>query len=139
MRHPTDGILRRLLDEPSAVADADRAPVQGCHTCLTRLAHTHHDALRAAAALSGATPPAGLPEVGALAGGGVPEVQGASEAWLSRAETEVDVDGGWRRLSATLAADTPGPVVAASRPSRWRAALRSPVIAVVGVLALVTA
>ena len=30
MRHPTDGTLRRLLDEPAGVADADREHVAGC-------------------------------------------------------------------------------------------------------------
>ena len=29
MRHPTEGVLRRLLDEPAAVADADREHVAG--------------------------------------------------------------------------------------------------------------
>ena len=27
MRHPTEGVLRRLVDEPAGVADADRAHV----------------------------------------------------------------------------------------------------------------
>ena len=30
MRHPTDGTLRRLLDEPAGVADADREHAAGC-------------------------------------------------------------------------------------------------------------
>ena len=30
MRHPTEGVLRRLLDEPAGVADADRQHVAGC-------------------------------------------------------------------------------------------------------------
>ena len=38
MRHPTDGTLRRLLDEPAGVADADREHVAGCPVCLSGLA-----------------------------------------------------------------------------------------------------
>ena len=34
MRHPTEGVLRRLLDEPAGVADADREHVAGCPQCL---------------------------------------------------------------------------------------------------------
>ena len=30
MRHPTEGVLRRLVDEPAGVADADRAHVADC-------------------------------------------------------------------------------------------------------------
>ena len=29
MRHPTEGLLRRLVDEPAGVADADREHVAG--------------------------------------------------------------------------------------------------------------
>jgi hypothetical protein len=29
MRHPTEGVLRRLLDEPAGVADSDREHVTG--------------------------------------------------------------------------------------------------------------
>ena len=38
MRHPTDGTLRRLLDEPAGVPDNDREHVAGCSACLSRLA-----------------------------------------------------------------------------------------------------
>ena len=38
MRHPTEGVLRRLVDEPAGVADADRAHVAGCPPCLAGLA-----------------------------------------------------------------------------------------------------
>lgn len=37
MRHPTDRVLRRLLDEPGGVPDADRHHVAGCPRCLTVL------------------------------------------------------------------------------------------------------
>ena len=38
MRHPERGVLRRLLDEPAGVADADRAHVATCPQCLGGLA-----------------------------------------------------------------------------------------------------
>jgi hypothetical protein len=111
MRHPTDGTLRRLLDEPAGVADADREHVAGCPACRSALAAAQHDAAVAGAALA------------AAAGSTV----------------EADVDTGWRRLSR--AAEGRPPVVAAApAPARrWRAALRSPVVAAaVGVVALLT-
>jgi hypothetical protein len=69
MRHPTDGTLRRLLDEPAGVPDADRSHVAGCPVCLGDL-----DRIRTDARLTGA----------AL------EVPGAGN---------VDVDAAWARLS----------------------------------------
>jgi hypothetical protein len=106
MRHPTDGTLRRLLDEPAGVADAEREHIAGCPVCLAELAAVREDADLAGAAL--------------------------------RHEVTPDVDEGWARLSRAVAADRHHPVAAATRGSRWRTALRSPVVAVVGVVALVT-
>jgi len=51
-RHPADGTLRRLVDEPAGVADADRAHVAGCADCLRGLAAAREDAAAAATALS---------------------------------------------------------------------------------------
>jgi hypothetical protein len=51
MRHPTDGTLRRLLDEPAGVADADREHAAACPVCLSRLAAAREDAASAGAAL----------------------------------------------------------------------------------------
>ncbi|WP_422770479.1 hypothetical protein ACN28C_27840 [Plantactinospora sp. WMMC1484] len=51
MRHPTDGTVRRLVDEPAGVADADRDHVAGCPTCLSRLTAARRDAALAGAAL----------------------------------------------------------------------------------------
>jgi hypothetical protein len=51
MRHPTDGTLRRLLDEPAGVADADREHAAGCPACLSRLAAAQEDAAAVGAAL----------------------------------------------------------------------------------------
>jgi hypothetical protein len=105
MRHPTDGTLRRLVDEPAGVADADREHVAGCARCLASL-----DAVRADAVFAGAA---------------------------LRVETTADVDDGWRRLFGAVA-DEPRRVAVAGRVSRWRAALRSPVIAAVAAVALLT-
>src|SRR4051794_8426563 len=52
MRHPTDGTLRRLVDEPAGVPDADRAHVAGCPVCLNGLAAAQADAALTAAALT---------------------------------------------------------------------------------------
>jgi hypothetical protein len=123
MRHPSDGTLRRLLDEPAGVADADREHVGTCPACLSGLAAARTDATLVGAALA--------------------------------VEVAPDVDAAWRRLSgAAAAAGEPRRVPAAAgelrRPPaaaklrrlpavpRWRAALRSPVIAVVGVVAILT-
>jgi hypothetical protein len=51
MRHPTDGTLRRLLDEPAGVADDDRRHVGDCPVCLSELADAHDDAAVVGAAL----------------------------------------------------------------------------------------
>src|SRR5687768_7121989 len=51
MRHPSDGTLRRLLDEPAGVADDDREHVVDCHPCLSELAGARDDAAFAGAAL----------------------------------------------------------------------------------------
>jgi hypothetical protein len=50
-RHPPEGVLRRLVDEPAGVADADRAHVAACATCLAGLAAAQADAAAAGAAL----------------------------------------------------------------------------------------
>jgi hypothetical protein len=57
MRHPTEGVLRRLLDEPAGVSDADRAHVQTCAACLTDLDAVRQDAELVSSSL-GTAPPA---------------------------------------------------------------------------------
>lgn len=129
MRHPTDGTLRRLLDEPAGVADADAEHVATCPTCLAALAASGQDAAAVAAVLA---PPA-----------------------------DPDVDAGWQRLSAALATPLATPLATApaaplatgpanraapagaaastaSARSRWVARLRSPVVAIAGVVLLLT-
>lgn len=105
MRHPTEGTLRRLLDEPAGVAVADREHIAGCSVCLAGLAAAREDAALVGAAL--------------------------------RVEGAADVEQGWRRLSRAVTTDVSRRVVA-SRGRRWRTALRSPVLAGVAVVALLT-
>ncbi|WP_062432854.1 hypothetical protein [Herbidospora daliensis] len=51
MRHPTDGTLRRLLDEPDGVADADRDHIAHCPACQEGLNVARDDAAFAATVL----------------------------------------------------------------------------------------
>ncbi|WFE26696.1 hypothetical protein O7623_25980 [Solwaraspora sp. WMMD791] len=134
MRHPTDGTLRRLIDEPAGVAADDREHVAGCPGCLARLADAQRDAAAVDAAL--------------------------------RVDVTADVDAGWHRLAGSLAAASgagaagsvavtadagtgtgTGTGESVRRPAvtsvgtrrrltGWRLAWRSPVVAVVGVAAL---
>jgi hypothetical protein len=50
-------VLRRLVDEPAGVADADRDHVRGCATCLARLTAVQQDAAATAALLPAAPAP----------------------------------------------------------------------------------
>jgi hypothetical protein len=104
MRHPTDGALRRLVDEPAGVADADREHVAGCPVCLSGLAAAQEDAAVTGAALD--------------------------------VELTTDVDAGWQRLSRAVAVEGPRRATRAAPARRWRAALRSPVVAGCAVVAL---
>jgi hypothetical protein len=52
MRHPTEGVLRRLLDEPAGVSEPDRAHVTDCRQCLDGLAGMREDASLVDAALT---------------------------------------------------------------------------------------
>ncbi len=78
MRHPTEGALRRLLDEPAGVADSDRRHVAGCVQCLDDLTAVREDAALVDAALT------------------TEDAQG------------VDVTAAWRRLSTAAPATGPG-------------------------------
>ncbi|MFI0412354.1 hypothetical protein [Actinomadura sp. 3N508] len=109
MRHPSDGTLRRLLDEPSGVAGADRDHVADCASCLSELAAAQEDATAAASTLD--------------------------ITFTPDVELIVDVDAGWHRLTTAIAAGET-PEATADPPSRWQAKLRNPVVAIVGVVAL---
>src|SRR5215207_2965605 len=52
MRHPSEGVLRRLVDEPAGVTDDDRAHVASCPTCLRALETTRAEARLVDAALA---------------------------------------------------------------------------------------
>jgi hypothetical protein len=108
MRHPTEGVLRRLLDEPAGVADSDRQHVAGCPQCLGGLAATREDAALVDAAL-------------ATEGG-----------------ADVDVAAAWRRLSTAASATGPGRAAAPPRAGRSRAVLRRPVVAALAVAVVLT-
>ena len=56
MRHPAEGVLRRLLDEPAGVPAADRAHVAGCATCQAGVEAARTDSRAAAAALHADVP-----------------------------------------------------------------------------------
>src|SRR3954470_9504196 len=96
MRHPSEGVLRRLVDEPAGVTDADRSHVASCPTCLREL-----DAVRAEARLG--------------------------DAALTTSTT-VDTDAAWARFATPNAVAAPAAPPAVAR-SRWRPALRRPVVA----------
>ena len=105
MGHPTEGVLRRLLDEPAGVSDADRQHVAGCRQCLGALAAAREDAALVGAALA--------------SGGGA----------------DADLAAAWRRLSTALAAGPERPAAAPqrgpapARAGRWRGLLRRPAVA----------
>src|SRR3954452_21931824 len=107
MRHPTEGVLRRLLDEPAGVADADRQHVAACHHCLAQLAATREDAELVGAALT--------------AGG----------------QADLDVDAAWRRLSSEAASAGPRRDTLPARAGRFRAFVRRPVVAALTVALVV--
>src|SRR5215210_8407768 len=96
MRHPTEGVLRRLLDEPSGVADRDRQHVAGCPLCLRQLVAVREDA----------------------------ELVGAALA--TDAVTAADVSAAWQRLSTASSSERPARAAAPARGSRSRAFLPRP-------------
>src|SRR5215213_7145557 len=105
MRHPSEGVLRRLVDEPDGVTVDERAHVASCPTCLQALESARADARRVDAALA--------------------------------TSVAVDTDAAWARLSAAPA-DRTAPVRSiASGRSRWRTAVRRPVVAAVSAAVLV--
>jgi len=109
MSHPTEGLLRRLLDEPAGVPDADRRHVLNCPQCLDGLATARQDAALVGAALT--TCSAGEP----------------------------DVDAAWQRLSATRAtASIPRRATAPERSGRLAALVRRPAAAALAVAVVLT-
>jgi hypothetical protein len=105
MRHPSEGVLRRLVDEPDGVTVDERAHVASCPTCLRALESARADARRIDAALA--------------------------------TSVAVDTDTAWARLSATAPADRAPVRSIGSGRSRWRSAVRRPVVAAVSAAVLV--
>jgi hypothetical protein len=108
MRHPTEGVLRRLLDEPAGVAEPDRRHVAGCPQCLDGLAAARQDAALVGAALS------------------------------TGAGAEVDVDAAWQRFPGAAAAGGRDSLAGAPRGRRRGALLRRPAAAAVAVALVLT-
>src|SRR5918997_2044138 len=108
MRHPTEGVLRRLLDEPAGVADADREHVARCEDCLRGLAAIREDANVVHAAMG------------------------------SEAGADLDLAAAWHRLSTAASATGRARATAPPRAGRVRAALRRPVVAGVAVAVVLT-
>lgn len=112
MSHPSEGLLRRAVDEPAAMGDAERAHLAGCARCRGELAAAIADRDAVAALLATGAGPAPGP---------APDVKAAP-----------DVDAAWRRLSATLDAADPRVAPLAGPPPRQarRTRLRRPLVAV---------
>lgn len=108
MRHPAEGVLRRLLDEPVGVAVADRQHVARCPGCLDDLAAIRDDAALVGTALA------------------------------TEAADSADVAAAWRRLSRTVPAAGRGPAAPARRTGRSREILRRPVVAALAVALALT-
>src|SRR5215218_5429153 len=105
MGHTSEGVLRRLLDEPAGVPDTDREHAAGCPQCLGALAAMRDDAAVVHAALAPDRGPA------------------------------PDVDAAWRRLSAAAPAGATAPAPTAGHRARsragrsWAALVRRPAVA----------
>src|SRR4051794_41961164 len=99
MRHPTEGVLRRLLDEPAGVADPDREHIADCPVCLGALARVREDAAAVDAALR------------------------------ADFAQDVDLASAWSRLSAALPDHGPARTAATAGTRRRAALLRRPVVA----------
>ncbi len=108
MGHPTEGVLRRLLDEPAGVADSDRHHVAGCPQCLDGLVSMGEDAALVDAALA------------------------------TESVAGVDVDAAWRRLSTAAPATGTGLAAAPPRAGRWRGVRRRPAFAALAVAVVLT-
>jgi len=108
MRHPTEGVLRRLLDEPAGVSTTDRAHVTDCSQCLQLVADARRDATAV----------------------GVVLATGGSE--------QVDLAAAWQRLSSATAATPTAVPVAVPRSARWRPALQRPAVAALAFAVVLT-
>src|SRR3954447_24804183 len=108
MRHPSEGVLRRLVDEPAGVTDDDRAHVADCPACLRALDTARSEARLVDAALATST------------------TVDTDAAW-ARFST-----------SNPASAPLGRPAAQAAARGRWRPALRRPVVAALSAVVLVT-
>jgi hypothetical protein len=108
MRHPSEGALRRLVDEPAGVTDEQRAHVAGCVTCLRALDDARADARLVGSAL--AAPTAG----------------------------SIDTDAAWARFSTTTVLPDRRQAAPSPARGRWQTTLRRPAVAAVSAVVLLT-
>ena len=102
MRHVRDGSLRRLLDEPVGVSDAETRHLRGCARCRRRSAAAAADAALAGSVLA-------------------PERRlGTVAAQLA---VPADIDESWSRLATRMRTEVaPRRAVPRRAPRRWRLA-----------------
>jgi hypothetical protein len=117
MRHPTDGTLRRLLDEPAGVADPDREHVAGCPVCLAGVAAAREDAAAVGSAL---------------------RTDGDADLATGWHRLSAALPTRPQPTAGPRPADRPRPAATTARPSRWRAGLRRPAIAAVAFAVVLT-
>jgi hypothetical protein len=110
MRHTSEGVLRRLLDEPVAVPDAEREHAAECTQCLGALAAMREDAALVDAALGSDAGPT----------------------------VDVDVDAAWRRLATAEPAQGPARSTARPPAARLRELVRRPAVAALAAAVVVT-
>jgi hypothetical protein len=108
MRHPSEGVLRRLVDEPAGVTDADRVHVASCPTCLRGLDVVRADAQLVGYALAPAT------------------------------TTGIDPDAAWARLSTSTTSPARRQASTGAGRDRWRTAVRRPAVAALSAVVLLT-
>jgi len=118
VRHPAEGVLRRVVDEPAGVSDPDHQHVAACARCQRVLGEVRADAGAAAGVLAVAAP----------AGHGVAGAR---------------TDAAWHRLRSAAAdgaadgAPRPGAATGSSRAQRSRGWLRRPGVVALGVAVVV--
>jgi hypothetical protein len=109
MRHPSEGVLRRLVDEPAGVTDDDRAHVASCPTCLRAL-----DTVRG-------------------------DVQLVGTALTAFSAVDIDAAWArFSAASAAAPAAAPARPAARAARGRWRTAARRPAVAALGAVVLLT-
>ncbi|MGY1985188.1 hypothetical protein ACI792_03080 [Blastococcus sp. SYSU DS0669] len=108
MRHPSEGVLRRLVDEPAGVTDADRTHVAACATCRPAFERARSEAHLVGSAL------------------GPPVAVDTDAAWARFSAA----------AAADTAPEAARPAVA--RRGGWRTAVRRPAVAALGAVVLFT-